>query len=948
MKRLGTILSLLFLFLLLPALSTPLPGQERPMPGDRPPGENKPKKEEPVELTRMFPYLQWDRLDTWKVENLRGLPPSRRGAFPVGDGWTFGVLGLGRRANTLQGITGPDFETGKDFSPEGSFGGNTLDLAAGGKTLELPLQRIGMVRGAPMVFTEDKGKDGTALRVLTFAWSGPKYPQGLKGDEAGKAALDPFRCAWSKAPYRTIYRIVEVYNGTGKALENVDLVARFQGRAEIKGGSILYRHPLPNGKVQVMEARFAERSKPGADGLHRGFDKIEPGKIGQAALLLHFYYQGQKRPDPDDYLKEDCVGAAGECQGWWHLRLQHTTRFRTDNRKYMDLIENWKVRACLLQALPGGGVAASLNHRVFRVRDAAGAVLIFLRAGMWNEARRVLDYARNCVRLTGKIEAQYPLTQVFPKGLSDPDWSKVTAEDPEAPAWMLLEHYWYYRATNDLDFLRRRWPFLKRLLDAQEPARDDLLMPFSPANPLIRVLCGRFFTSRAPFPNDLPAQDADRGRKAYSMEASLLHLLSIHALSDVASVLGAGASDKAEKDAWGKKKENLLERALSVGQRFEQRFWLPRPGVKQEPGKLVGRYIPAFSPVTMEPHIPPVAEINLLPLWVGYLFATGNRDTANVKETVKTLKLPGSRVASTPDLPYALGCTQGYLVAGLATQEDRSLPGAVEGILRQATPAGEWTSLYDGTGHPTRAGEEPIDHLSLWDCGVDMDALLFALTGIRYAAVPAFDPSTLRLSPRIPKGATFFAGDGLRHDGRIFDFSMRLEGKRVNVRILNRGNKQMDLALGLLHNMYVRYIKPNQDEYINEISPGVFIDKDNPGYRSDIFKGAQRLPWGFQPMRLPAPGTTFLLFTYRPGREKALQARGKVHVVDLGLPIRPEHLAQLLVFPDGKPRVPILVFDRGVRETSPATMKTTAFWQNPLLRKAIDSFRKKGGRIQNL
>ncbi len=945
MNRLGTILSL---SLLLGFATSRLTGQVRPVPRDRPPEENAPRKQEPVELTRMFPYLQWDRLDTWKTENLQELPLSRRGAYPVGDGWTFAVLGLGRRANTLQGITGPDFDTGKDFSPEGSFGENTLDLTVGGKAPALPVQRIGMARGAPLVFTEDKEKKGIALRVLTFAWSGPKYPPGLKGDEAGKAALDPFRCAWSKAPHRTIYRIVEVFNGTEKPLEKVDLVARFQGKGEIKGGSILFRHPLPGGKVQVMEVRFAERSKPAADGLHRGFDKIAPGKIGQAALLLHFYYQGQKRPDPDDYLKEDCIGAAGECQGWWHLRLLPTTRFRTDDRKYMDLIQGWKIRACLLQALPGGGVAASLNHRVFRVRDAAGAVLVFLRAGMWNEARRILDYERDCVRLTGKIQAQYPLTLAFPKGLSDPDWNRVTAGDPEAPSWMLLEHYWYYRATNDLSFLRKRWPFLKRLLDAQKPAKEDLLMPFSPADPLVRVLLEGFFPGKRPFPNDLPAQDAARGRTAYSMAASLLHLLSIHALADVASVIGNGAASKAEKAAWSKRKENLLERALKVGQLFESRFWLPRPGVKQEPGKLVGRYIPAFSPVTLEPHIPPVAEINLLPLWVGYLFATGNRDTANVKETVAALKLPGTRVGSTPDLPYALGCTQGYLVACLATQEDKSLPDAVEGILRQATPAGEWVSLYDGKGNPVAAGREPIDHLSLWDCGVNMDALLFALTGVRYAAVPAFDPSTLRLNPRIPKGATFFSGDGLRHDGRLFDFSMRLEGKRVNVRVLNRGTKQMDLALGLLHNMYVRYIKPNRDEYINEVSPGVFIDKDNPGYRMNIFGGSGRLDWGFQPLRLPPPGTDFLLFTYRPGREKALESRGKVLVVDLGLPILPRHLAQLLVLPDGRPRVPVLVFDRGVRETSPATMKTTAFWQNPALRKAMDSFRRKGGRIENL
>ena len=106
--------------------------------------------------------------------------------------------------------------------------------------------------------------------------------------------------------------------------------------------------------------------------------------------------------------------------------------------------------------------------------------------------------------------------------------------------------------------------------------------------------------------------------------------------------------------------------------------------------------------------------------------------------------------------------------------------------------------------------------------------------------------------------------------------------------------------------------------------------------------------WEPRPLLLPPPGTDVILLTARPGGEARLAGRGKVHVVDLGLPLVPEQLAQILVQPDGKPRARTLVYDAGVRETGPFTMKTPSFWQDPALLRAEASFRSNGGRVEQL
>src|SRR5690606_18357266 len=91
-----------------------------------------------------------------------------------------------------------------------------------------------------------------------------------------------------------------------------------------------------------------------------------------------------------------------------------------------------------------------------------------------------------------------------------------------------------------------------------------------------------------------------------------------------------------------------------------------------------------------------------------------------------------------------------------------------------AEPAGEWGELYDPNGRPAAAYDaEWPNRLRPWESGVNLDAVMFALCGSRYASVPNWDNNDIRLKLRLPHGATYVTLKDLKKDGRHLDVYMR-------------------------------------------------------------------------------------------------------------------------------------------------------------------------------
>jgi len=119
----------------------------------------------------------------------------QRGVYPVGNGRVFAYAGLGQRANTLQAITGPHYQTDASVAPRGHFGEITLELLQAGKVVRLELQKIRRVRGANFVITEDATTDDLVLRTTTFAPPGQEH----------------------------LVRVIDVHNGTGAAVSKLSV-----------------------------------------------------------------------------------------------------------------------------------------------------------------------------------------------------------------------------------------------------------------------------------------------------------------------------------------------------------------------------------------------------------------------------------------------------------------------------------------------------------------------------------------------------------------------------------------------------------------------------------------------------------------------------------------------------------------------------------------------------
>lgn len=163
-------------------------------------------------------------------------------------------------------------------------------------------------------------------------------------------------------------------------------------------------------------------------------------------------------------------------------------------------------------------------------------------------------------------------------------------------------------------------------------------------------------------------------------------------------------------------------RAAARLQQFEQRHWSEADGAfRAWQGTAASRPAAAFD-----------AAAALMPCWLGMLATTGDRTLRNADAALAALR--GRR-----DREPALAAR--WLTA--VTQLDGDRDAAFAAVLRAAAA-------------------DPAD----------LDALCFALTGVRLATGPGIDEDWIRLRPYLPPDATFVRVANLRHDGWRLDLAV--------------------------------------------------------------------------------------------------------------------------------------------------------------------------------
>lgn len=669
-----------------------------------------------VQIPELLDQSSWAQ-DT-RYEGSR-LDKSRRGVYPVGNGKVFAYVGLGARANTLQGITGPSYQTSEVLANKGHFGEVTFELVHGEETVELPLQRVRRVRGANFVITEDASPQGLALRTVTFA-----------------------------PPEQTsLVRVLEVINRGRQTVNGLALRMVAEGALPQHQSSGL-RRDYAVGERACTAFYSLEGARVLDSSLVLAIDELGPD-MAQRAVFTLSTVSGNP---PWHTVGEPPIGLEKAAElalanlAWWGEKLAGTTRLETDHEKLRDLHEDWKVLMLVQRCARSGVITPMINARGAQVKDSSGTILALLRYGLREEARDILRHTYAVACTTGQITGRVPL-DLDVEGTAPGDWNSITVMGNEVPSWIILQHFWYWRATRDTALIRKHWPLLEVCLKRQ-PRGPQGEMKFDGDGGVLRRAVYR------------------QGQDTYSFANGVLFLIAVQAMAEMTTEIDREVNpdryaDESKAEPRG---AALLARSSQLMADLEKLYWVEEDGA----------FAPALEPVELTPFRTPFANSNLLPLWLGWTFPSGQKSPLNLRKTLESLWRSGARIGTTPTVEYATGELQGMLVAALAERNGRRRLDAVDALLEMAEPAGEWGELYDSAGRPV-ATELPDwpNRLRPGESGINLDAIMFALTGVRYASYASWDVEDIRLELRLPHEATYLAVRNVQKDGRILDLHMR-------------------------------------------------------------------------------------------------------------------------------------------------------------------------------
>lgn len=852
-----------------------------------------------------------------------------RGVYPVGNGQVFAYMGLGARANTMQAITGPHYQTDDMFAPKGHFGELTLDLLRGGEPVDLPLQRVRRVRGANFVVTDDYAPAGVSLRTLTFATPGRQH----------------------------LTRVIDVHNGGDTALTGLVLRATPE-QAIIRGDALVSAY---QSEIRPALAHFALSNARVTDdaALHVDLGTLAGGATWSGTLTISTVAGAQAPAEwaPEPANIERATADARTTVSWWKSKLATTSEFDSDHRKLDDLVRDWKVMMLVQRCARAGVVSPMVNYRGAFVRDSIGPMMTFLRFHMWDEARATLEYFFDATRLLGRVPERTVLDLDLSKIAGPTNWATVEVPEGEIPSWIILQHFWYWRATQDAALISKHWPLLDACLKRQKRAKDNL-MTFQGTEPYLHGALYSLYPDRVKGTTGFIAEDHLRDRKTYSLASAVQFLMSVHAMG--AMVNGLDRATNPERWLDGKPKDHpglpYLTRGYELRDDIEERFWLPEE-------KL---FAPAISPVTGAPHRAPFADVNLMPLWIGWTYPSGEKSRDNLRHTLAMLWRSGKRIGTTPTVGYVTGKVQGMLLTALAERDGMARLECLDELLRMAEPAGEWGELYDPEGRPVSAYDaEWPNRLRPWESGVNLEAIMFAMTGIRFNFIPGWDNDEIRAKLRMPHGATHVTLKNIEKDGRRIHLYMTETHRKFSdeERKTNAGKvpeKQLDpKAAHRRLDFRMELVSDNPpkgyyDAFLNVLNT-VFIRylwKASPVSESQLWnedslaffpEGDRRTPWQHIPLQ-KKDGATMVVFTARSAGA-SIGDPNQVTLVDTGLAMRSSDIVRMLVGDDGTPAHAAAYFDWGWDACGATTFKSEEFWSDEAIARALQQFAAAGGQV---
>ena len=375
-----------------------------------------------------------------------GLPEGRSlaGAWGLGNGAAFGLVGLDDPWNTLTNHIGPGYQR-----HDGFFGDSALLLVEDGEPLAADAQAVQRVRGGGLVRTLWRSGELSLSSTDTAVADAAILLRHVTVRNEGAPRSVSLRVTLARAPDEVAPASVE-------------------GLEQVRGDRAL-RVRCEGGEVSL------------SDTLDLRLPELGTGEEWSGACW-YLYSADGTFPEPP----LGAVEALADAQERWQTRLAPALELDTPDPSVSDLYEGLLV-TLMTQTSRLGIVSPMHRYTSGWLRDSEGPVRLYLRAGLYERAAAILEAHYEVAVVRQSTSNSFPLDEDV-SDYSPPEapttfWAQADfmpgREPAEAPSYPALLHALYYRASGDddqLDAARLAW--LRSVLLRQELSPEGLL-PFS-------------------------------------------------------------------------------------------------------------------------------------------------------------------------------------------------------------------------------------------------------------------------------------------------------------------------------------------------------------------------------------------------------------------------------------------------------------------------------------
>jgi hypothetical protein len=635
------------------------------------------------------PWLAGRSAFVQELDLLKGKPRlSSLGVFGIGNGNVFGLIGLGFPQNMLTNIVGPTYEKSENetFFPVWTY------LKKGdkhGSVIDLSRTTLYRVRNTPIVVNVEKNHELSMLSV-TYA------PPGGN----------------------TILRNISVKNDSDKRIDSIFLIAEFRSGNDLaqkyRNGHLVQ---IVNGKRMVV-GLVGKGAKADKGQIAMPIGALAPGQEASAVLFVDIQPEITKY-NPPDTSPNRVKALLDKTRDAWAGWMKGAISVSSSDPRLGGLFENILTLLKTEQSALTGAVSPMAKYSGSWCRDSFGPVRLLLAAGRFTEVKRILRFYDLATRLRG-FNNRYPLDIDLEKAPKNVDWDKMTPQLGDDPNLLILQFYYYFRATGDTGFIREHYGFIRRNLTGQK--HTDFRLPFN-GDETYQV----YFLMMEMKPL----------KEYYSAESGFEYTVAARAVSEMADAIGE------TKDA-----EEFAKLSDSARLKTEEYYWNAERGM----------YIPGARKDTLAPASAPFADISFNPLWIGYAPAGGKNARSNAINSAKKLLTKEGTVRSSAKTGVYTGLAPGMMLynlkaVGLTPQADRAYGGLMNRMLSRT---GEWAEAYDSQDDWVNYGTAPTVYRP-WESGVNAEAILYYITGAEYDR----RADTVTLQPHLPPGIDWIVFDNL-------------------------------------------------------------------------------------------------------------------------------------------------------------------------------------------